>query len=192
MAGTSKRQIGRGLRRPRTLAVVLGLCLAAVAVWIGPAQRGAIFTGSPSAQAAAISLAQPTFAGGLSVRRNTTQVITMPHAGAITRIDLPLCTEAAHSAVALTLQDAAGKRLGVTGASFAVPNADCVWHEFVFHHPVAVRAGAVLTLDLVRTLGNAPLWASDAYNSNPYRGGSGRWMGHTINDFAFRVHLIPR
>lgn len=177
-------------RRVLAPVIVLLLCLGAAAtLWVGPAQRGSVFTGSQDAQAAATKLAQTTFAGGLSVRQDTTQTITIPRAGRLTSVDVPLCTVAANSKVMLTVTDAAGKRLGQENEAFADANADCVWHDFSFHQPVAVHGGAVLTLHLAGVRGDAPLWGSDAYNANPYRGGTGRWMGHTINDFAFRVYL---
>lgn len=132
------------------------------------------------------------FAGGLTVRMMATQTLTVGRTGRLTRADIPLCTFIRGSQVQLTVTEMARRRpaRATSTLTFRKSFSDCVWFSFSFKRPLSVHKGEVLQLRVSVLRGKAPLWASNAYSKiDPYRRGSGKWMGHTINDFAFRTYV---
>jgi hypothetical protein len=56
---------------------------------------------------------------------------------------------------------------------------------------MSVTTGEVLELVVTRVKGFSPLWGAENKGGDPYTRGVGTWMGHTINDFAFRTWVAP-
>lgn len=135
--------------------------------------------------------AQTQFQGGLSVRMHASQTIVAGRRGLLTRVSAPLCTVIAGSMIALTVSSKVGRttRFVSVALSFTTGSAGCVWHTFTFKHPLSVHVGQVLQLTIVRRRGEAPLWGANLEGGDPYRYGAGAWMGHTIQDFAFRTYV---
>ena len=135
--------------------------------------------------------AQTVFSGGLSVRAGASQTITVGRSGHLVRVDLAFCTYIKGSMVLLTAANAKGRRPDHTSTAltFRVSTADCHWQTFTFKHPLAVKRGEVVRLTVSSRRGEAPLWASDSHKGDPYRRGSGAWMRHRVDDFAFRTYV---
>lgn len=167
--------------------------------------RGAILTGlllsvslglpaAPTLAATALlDQAQPVYAGGLSVRQGASQTLTVGRNGQLSRVDLPFCTPIAGSVVALTVQAMQGPARparGVTATlTFAQSYSDCAWDTLRFAHPLRVRRGEQVRLVVRSRRGLAPLWGASATKGDPYPRGHGQWMGHRIDDFAFRTFV---
>ena len=169
--------------RGRARVLVLGLALALLPT-----------TGSVvEAQAhARIDQAQTAVQGGLSVRASAWQRVRMGRTGWVTRVDVPLCAARRGSAVILTLRDEVADRGVPASASrtFRRSLVDCAWYSFRLRRFLRVRRGDVMRLTVARWHGVAPLWGASLHGRNPYRRGSGHWIGHTIEDFAFRIYVI--
>lgn len=136
---------------------------------------------------------QPAFTGALSLRDGASQTLRAGKAGLIVRIDVPLCSTMRHSRVVLTVHTARGpRRLASATVTFAHSSPDCAWYTFAFPHPARVTVGEVVDLTLTAPGREAALWAEDGRRGDPYPRGVGHWMGHTINDFAFRTYVRLR
>ena len=173
---------GRAGFRGLALALCTLLCLALSA---SPA-------GAASHPRTRLDQAQTMFAGGLSVRMLATQTLTVGLTGHLTRVDLPLCTFIRGSEVQLSVTEVTRRHpaRATSALTFSKSFSDCIWFSFMFKRPLSVRKGEVLQLRVSVLRGKAPLWASNAYSKiDPYRRGSGKWMGHIINDFAFRTYV---
>lgn len=122
---------------------------------------------------------------------HASQTIVAGRRGLLTRVSAPICTVIAGSMIALTVSSKVERTTRSVSAalSFTTSSAECVWHTFTFKHPLSVHIGQVLQLSITRRRGKAPLWAANLDRSDPYRHGAGTWMGHTIQDFAFRTYV---
>lgn len=166
-------------------ACVLTLSLLGLALLAAPVDAA-------SHARARLDQSQTTFAGGLSVRMAPTQTLTAGRRGLLTRVDLPLCTFIRGSVVQLLVTGGTARHpaRATTTLTFRNSYSDCVWFSFTFRRPLFVGVGETLQLKVSVQRGMAPLWASNAYKkTDPYRHGAGTWMGHTINDFAFRTYV---
>ena len=168
----------RSLLRLGRLAALL--CLLGVAAPL----RASAAAGTP-----AVDQEQLTFNGALTVRSGTSQTFTVGRDGSLTRFDVPLCSTAAGNRIVFKVQRADGlpPDSGKIRLTFTTNSYKCIWFTFTLPTPLPVTAGEVLELLVTREKGFAPLWGADRLPGDPYPRGVGRWMGHTINDFAFRT-----
>jgi hypothetical protein len=173
-------------RRPRATVVVGGgtgtlLCGILVAALLAVAPAA-----TPS-----LDQAQTAIQGGLSLRVAAWQTITIGRSGNIGRVDLPLCTPKRGTGIALTLSRGAGPQRSSIGAtvSFGRTTSDCTWQTLRLSRPFPVRRGQVVRLTVVGRGTAAPLWGANLYGGDPYRPGTGHWMGRTIDDFGFRIYV---
>src|SRR5213592_3289069 len=144
---------------------------------------------TPTASSAVLDQEQPVFTGGLSVRRSSSQTVTVGRAGALVRVDLPLCAPIKNSNAVLTVSSTSVNAPSVAVTFiFAHSYSDCAWYTFNFAHPISANVGDVLTLTLTTSQHNAPLWGEDGHPGNPYPRGVGNWIGHTVN-FAFKTYM---
>ena len=155
-------------------------CLLAVAV---PLHTNA------AAGTTTVDQEQLTFNGALTVRSGTSQTLTVGISGMLTRIDLPFCTVAAGNQIVLELLTIQGQSTGAKKMPliFTTNDYKCNWYSFTIPTPLSVTSGQVIKLLVTRVKGFAPLWGADRLPGDPYPRGIGKWMGHAINDFAFRT-----
>jgi hypothetical protein len=133
---------------------------------------------------------QPEFTGGLSVRKGASQTIKVGIAGALVQIDIPLCAPKKNADVELTVSGPGSNTQSATASiTFKHSYADCAWYTFKFSQPISAAVGDVLLLTVETKNHKAALWGYDGYLDNPYPSGAGSWMGHTINDFAFKTYM---
>jgi hypothetical protein len=140
-----------------------------------------------------IDQVQPVFSGGLSIRAGATQTLVAGLGGGVVRVDVPLCSFSDRSVVALALTAQGRGHLRRATARLA-PRSDsglCAWQTFAFQRPLEVSRGDVLALTLGAVRGQPPLWGANALHDDPYPRGKGAWMGHVVDDFAFRTYVQP-
>lgn len=135
---------------------------------------------------------QPLFSGGLSIRTEAAQTLTAALRGMLMRVDLPLYLSTRNSAMLLTVSTVRPP-IHSTSATIIFPTtatrADATWYTFTLTRPLPQVPGEVLRLTVRTIHGQPPLGARSAGHRNPYSHGAGTWMGHSINDFAFRTYI---
>jgi hypothetical protein len=175
-----------GLDRPRA-AVALGRGTGTLLCGLLVASLLAV---APSV-APSLDQAQTAIQGGLSVREAAWQTITIDRAGRISRVDLPLCTLKRGTGISLTLSKGTGPHPSRSDATLAFGRStpDCTWQSVRLDRPFPVRRGQVVRLTVVGHGEAAPLWGANLYGGDPYRRGTGHWMGRAIDDFGFRIYV---
>ncbi len=183
-------------RLPKRLTRLVGtaplLALLAAALPVAATASPLTARTRASVTNATVDQEQTVFSGGLSVRTPATQNVVAGRHGPLTRVDIPLCAPIQGSTVELSVQDLPVKHSNkVTSAALVLPQSlsDCAWYTFTFKTPNIVRVGEALRLIVRSTGGEAPLWGSDATGGNPYPAGTGTWMGHAVDAFAFRTYI---